>query len=109
MVGPMGTASDTFISSFLFEGNILTRRLSPSLYQLITSLILAFTVASVSLVTLAFSKSKTQTSTPFLVVLVTAILLWSGDQLKLDSLGFSGRPLTSVAILLFGDLIFMLL
>ena len=56
--------------------------------------ILAFNIASVNLSTLAVSRSKTQSSTPFSVVLVSAILVSSGDHLKLVSFGLSGRPET---------------
>ena len=58
---------------------------------------LAFTLAWVIFLTEAFSKSKIHTSTPVFVVLVTAILDWSGDQLKFANLGFSGSPLTCVS------------
>ena len=54
----------------------------------------AFTLVSVMAVAVADFKSRTITSTPSVVVLVNAILDWSGDQLKLASLGFSGSPFT---------------
>ena len=69
---------------------------------------LAFNIASVNLTTLAVSRSKTQSSTPFSVVLVNAILVSSGDHAKFVSFGLSGRPDTcsTAPLLFFSYLIF---
>src|SRR5690606_34905544 len=97
MVGPVGTAWVASISAFLSPGSILTKRACPSLTQLMTSPILALAWEAESLLPLAVARSKTQISTPSPPVWVKAILDWSGDQLKLASLGRSGSPSTDLA------------
>src|SRR5210317_769074 len=107
MVGPVGIASLVFIRGFLSEEIVLTRIDLPSSNQFITSLRLAFTLASVSFFAVAVTKSNTQTSTPLIFVLVKAIIFWSGDHEKLAILGFSGIPFTSFTLAFFSLIFFI--
>ena len=93
-VGPFGTTLFVSISACLFGEIILTNIDWLSVFQVITEPIFAFNSGAVSFVTDPVLRVKSQSSTPSLVVFVSAILVWSGDQEKLVSFAFSGMPTT---------------
>ena len=80
------------ISGFLFFEIIFTNIDWLSVFHVITPPIFAFNVASDNFFTVADSTSSTHNSTPVLVVFVKATFFWFGDQLRLESLGFCGKP-----------------
>src|SRR5690606_20087260 len=88
-------ASLVSIISFLLSGSVVTTSELLSLNQVKGLPILAFKLAWLSFLALAFSMSNTQSSTPEVTVLVKAIYSWFGDQEKFAKRPFSGKPLTS--------------